>query len=311
MESTVQPFISVVIPCYDEAENVGPLYRRLSAALEPLGPWELLFCDDGSSDGTLEVLKELRGGDPRIRFVSFSRNFGHQEALRAGLERAAGVVVVTMDADLQHPPELIGELVAKYGEGYDVVYTLRDDGAAVGAFKRFSSRAFYRLANAFSDVRIEAGAADFRLLSRRAVDALLRFKEHGVFWRGAVPWIGFPQAAVRYEPGRRLHGKSKYSLHRMVRFAADGVTSFSVRPLRLTTAAGALCSLVAFVYMIYALAVRLLSDRAVTGWASLLISVLFIGGVQLISVGILGEYLGKVFLESKGRPHYIVQEESE
>ena len=192
-----------------------------------------------------------------------------------------------------------------------MVYTLREGEKGISPFKRLTSRGFYGLMRILGDVRIEEGSADFRLFSRRATDALLGFHEHGVFWRGLVPWIGFRQCALRYTPSARLHGKTSYSLGRMFRFALDGITSFSVKPLRLTTLAGVACSAFAFLYAIYALAMRLFSDSTVSGWTSLLISVLFIGGIQLISIGILGEYIGKLFIEAKGRPHYIVAEESE
>lgn len=310
MESVTAPYLSVVIPAFNEAQNIGVLKGRLEAVLEPLGSWELIFCDDGSTDGTLAVLRRLHAEDPRVRYLSFSRNFGHQNALRAGLERARGEAIVSMDADLQHPPELVPTLVSKLREGFDVVYTLRGPEPGGSRFKELSSRGFYRLINLLADVKIEAGAADFRLVSRKALSAMLSFCEHGVFWRGVVPWIGFHQCAVPFEPLPRFRGKSKYNLSRMMRFAMDGITSFSVKPLRLTTLAGVCCSALAFLYALYALWMRLFSDATVAGWTSLLISVLFIGGIQLISVGILGEYLGKLFMEAKGRPHYIVDEES-
>jgi dolichol-phosphate mannosyltransferase len=309
--SDPEALLSIVIPSYNEARNIPLMAERLRAVLEPLGGWELIFCDDGSSDGSLATLRTLHAEDRRIRYVSLSRNFGHQNALRAGLDRARGDAVVTMDGDLQHPPELIPLLLRKHREGFDVVNTVRTAEEGLSPFKRLSSRAFYGLVNALGDVRIEEGAADFRLLSRRALEALRSFTEHGVFWRGAVPWIGFRQCAVSYEPARRLHGKSKYTLGKMFRLALDGITSFSVKPLQLTTMAGILCSGFAFLYAVYALVMRLWSDQTVAGWTSILISVLFIGGIQLISLGILGEYLGKLFMEAKGRPHYIIAEESE
>jgi dolichol-phosphate mannosyltransferase len=306
-----RPYISVVIPSFNEDPNIPVMVERLKAVLSGLGSWEIIFCDDGSRDNTLEIVRTLRAADRRIRYVSFSRNFGHQNALRAGLERARGELVVSMDGDLQHPPELVPDLVARQREGYDVVYTIRGKEKGQSWFKRLSSGFFYGLVNVLSDVRIEDGTADFRLLTRKALDALLAFREHGVFWRGAVPWVGFRQYGLVFEPSPRLYGQTKYTLRRMFRFAMDGITSFSVKPLHLTTMAGVACSALAFVYALYALGMRLFSDRTVEGWTSLLISVLFIGGIQLISLGILGEYLGKLFIEVKGRPHYIVTEESD
>lgn len=308
--AAARPYISVVVPSFNEAPNIPLMAERLGAVLEGLGTWEVIFCDDGSTDGSLELLRALHASDPRIRYCSFSRNFGHQNALRAGLERARGQAVASLDGDLQHPPELLPELLARLREGFDIVYTVRAPARGLSLFKRLSSRGFYGLMNALGDVRIEEGAADFRLLSRRAVEALLRLTEQGIFWRGAVPWVGFRQCAVRYEPAPRLHGTTKYSTRRMLRFALDGITSFSLKPLQLTTMAGLLSSGFAFLYAVYALVMRLWSDRTVAGWTSILISVLFIGGIQLISLGILGEYLGKLFMEAKGRPHYIVAEES-
>ena len=305
------PFISVVIPAYNEAANLPAMVARLRAVLEPIGDWELLFVDDGSSDDTLALLRRLRSADERIRYLSFSRNFGHQNALRAGLERSRGELVVTMDGDLQQPPELIPSMVQKYREGYQIVNTLRRGEKNVDALKKLTSRGFYRMINALGDIRIEDGAADFRLISHNAKDAMLSFGEQGIFWRGVVPWVGFRQCALPYEAAPRLHGETKYGFRRMLGLALDGITSFSVKPLQLTTIAGAVCSGFAFVYAVYALAMRLFSDATVAGWTSLLISVLFIGGIQLLSLGIIGEYLGKLFMESKRRPHYIIAEESE
>jgi polyisoprenyl-phosphate glycosyltransferase len=310
-DASFQPFISIVIPSFNESENIPILASKLKPILESIGTWEMFFIDDGSSDGTREVLKTLNKEDSRIRYVCFSRNFGHQDALRAGLERVHGDCIVSMDGDLQHPPELVPDLVDRFRQGYDVVYTLRQEEKKLPIFKRITSSGFYHLINTMSDIKIEDGAADFRLLSRKALQAMLSFSEHGVFWRGVVPWIGFRQCAIPYVAAPRLYGETKYSLRKMFRFALDGITSFSVKPLHLTTSAGAIISLFAFLYAAYALLMHLFSDKTVAGWTSILISVLFIGGIQLISLGILGEYIGKLFMEAKKRPHYIIMEESE
>lgn len=314
------PFLSVVIPAYNEKDNIAPLAAAIGEVLPRGMARELIFVDDGSSDGSLEILRALAAGDPSVRYISFSRNFGHQAALRAGIEAARGECTVMMDGDFQHPPALIPELIAAYRRGFDIVQTRRldDESSAAAAApgrraslcKRLTSRLFYALVNALSDTRIEPGTADFRLLSRRAREAVLALREHNLFLRGALPWIGLPTAIIDYVPAERRSGVSKYSLSKMFSLALDGITSFSTRPLRLTSFAGLLISGAGFVYALYALAVRLFTNKAVEGWTSLLISVLIIGGIQLLSLGILGEYLGKLFLEAKGRPHYIVAETS-
>ena len=243
--------------------------------------------------------------------MSFTRNFGHQAALRAGLEKAAGDCVITMDGDFQHPPELIPRLVEEYEKGAEIVSTKRlDAGSGAGFGKRASSRFFYSLMNSLGGIHIEPGTADFRLFSARAKSIVLSMREHNLFIRGAAAWTGLRTSIVEYVPAARKSGTSKYSFGKMWAFALDGLTSFSVRPLKITSMAGAVISLFGFIYAIYALAIRIFTDKAIGGWASLLISVLIIGGIQLISIGILGEYLGKLFLESKGRPEFIIKEES-
>jgi len=305
------PFLSVVIPAYNEKDNIAPLAAAIGEALPRGMKRELIFVNDGSSDGSLDTLRALAASDPNVRYISFSRNFGHQAALRAGIEAARGECTVMMDGDFQHPPALIPQLIDAYRRGYDIVQTRRlDDKARASLGKRLTSRLFYSLVNALSDTRIEPGTADFRLLSRRAREAVLALREHNLFLRGALPWIGLPTAIIDYVPAERRSGVSKYSLSKMFSLALDGITSFSIRPLRLTSFAGLLISGAGFAYALYALAVRLFTDRAVEGWTSLLISVLIIGGIQLLSLGIAGEYLGKLFLEAKGRPHYIVAETS-
>jgi glycosyltransferase involved in cell wall biosynthesis len=288
--------VSVVVPACDEAENLVELAGRI------------LFVDDGSEDGSLEVLRGLAKADLRIRYISFTRNFGHQNALKAGFDAARGACVITMDADLQHPPELLLLLVDRWRSGCDVVSTIRADDPGLPRPKLLASRFFYSLVNSLSEVPIRKGAADFRLLSRPVVDTLRFMPERDPFFRGLVPWTGFRQEEIPYTPAPRLHGATKYGFGKMLKLALDGITSFSVKPLRLTTALGAVISLFAFLYAVYALAMRLFTDSTAAGWTSILISVLFIGGIQLLSLGIIGEYLGKLFMESKGRPHYIVRE---
>lgn len=309
--------ISVVIPVCNEEGNIGPLAAALEATLSPWPDHELLFVDDGSDDGSLEILKSLAFRNSTVRWISFSRNFGHQAALRAGLEASCGDCVVMMDGDFQHPPSLIPDMIAAWEEGFDVVTTHRLDApggrrggkdAPAGFFKRAGSRLFYALVNSIGDVRIEPGAADFRLLSSGAKDALLSMKEQSLFLRGAVPWLGFSTKELPYVPAARKQGETKYTIGRMLALALDGITSFSIKPLRLTSIAGLLFSGLGFAYALYALSIRLFTDRTVEGWTSILISILIIGGIQLISLGIIGEYLGKLFMEAKGRPHYIIKD---
>jgi len=308
-------FVSVVVPLYDEAPGIEALAAALTTALEPWDNHEIIFVDDGSRDGSLEILRELHRKDQRLRYLSFSRNFGHQTALRAGLDASGGDCIITMDGDFQHPPGLIPEMIEKYRKGFDIVTTRRREVApgkpgSLSLFKRASSRFFYAMVNSFSDIRIEPGSADFRLLSRKARACLLSMKEHNLFLRGAIPWMGLPSAELEYEAAPRRYGSTKYSLAKMWSLAIDGITSFSVRPLRITSFAGAVISLSGFVYALYAIFIRLFTSNAVEGWTSLLISVLIIGGIQLLSLGIIGEYLGKLFMEAKGRPHYILKEAS-
>lgn len=299
--------ISVVIPCFNEEENIHTLYGDLKSRLRSYA-YELIFVDDGSKDTTPEVLKALAAKDPSVRYISFSRNFGHQNALKAGLDASSGACVISLDADGQHPPELIPEMIRKWKEGYEVVLTIRDDRENTGVFSRMASKLFYRLLNLFSETKIEAGSADFRLLDRKVVNELKKLGERDLFLRGLVNWVGFRKTSITYVPQKRIAGTSKYSLSRKFRFAAAGITSFSTRPLKISIIIGFLFAFLAFLYGIYALYIALFTTKNVTGWASLIISVLFIGGIQLIMIGILGEYLGKMFIENKQRPNYIVRE---
>lgn len=305
--------LTIVIPVYNEEENLSPLAQAIIRVMAEQPSFTILFVDDGSEDASLKLLKNMASQDSRITYLSLSRNFGHQAALRAGLEAAEGDCVITLDGDFQHPPELIPSMLEAYRQGFDIVATRRLDavagpGKGLGPGKKLSSWLFYSLMKWLGEIKIEPGSADFRLLSRRAVDGLLSMPERTLFLRGAVPWIGFPSTELSYKPGERRSGKSKYSFTKMLSFALDGITSFSVKPLRLASMAGCLISAVGFLYALYALIVRLFTDKTVEGWTSLLISVLIIGGIQLVFMGIIGEYLGKLFLEAKHRPHYLVKE---
>jgi dolichol-phosphate mannosyltransferase len=298
--------VSIVLPAYLEENNIHPLCHEIIGHLEETSGFEIIFVDDGSSDQTFQKIEELSRNDDRVKGIRLSRNFGHQTALLAGLNEAAGDIVVMMDADGQHPPALIPRLIEKLAEGFDVVNTTRLDAKGTGILKRMSSRWFYRVFNMLSDTRIEPASADFRIMSRRALDAFLTIEEHDRFTRGLVSWMGFRQTQLPYYAEKRISGKSKYSLRRMRLFAFDGVTSFSSKPLRISMILGLITILGGFVYMIYAV-VMYLQGHTNPGWTSLLITVLLIGGIQLFSIGILGEYLARIFNEAKKRPHYFIE----
>jgi len=302
--------LSVVVPCYNEAEVIDVTVPRLLAMADSMGDLrtELLFVDDGSRDSTLRQLKAWAARDARIKVLSFARNFGHQVAVTAGIDAARGDAVVLIDADLQDPPEVVPEMVAKWREGFDVVYGTRTEREGETAFKRVTAKAFYRLLNRMSDVPIPLDTGDFRLMSRRVVEALKAMPERDRFVRGMVSWVGFRQVALPYRRAERFAGESKYPLRKMLRFATDGLLSFSTKPLQMAISLGALASALAFAGIVYALVIRLATDRWVEGWAALFIATLFLGGVQLITVGILGEYIGRIYHEVKRRPLYVVGE---
>ncbi len=300
--------ISVIIPAYNEAGNIKIIARKVSEQLKNEGDYEIIFVDDGSKDATLKEIKELAGNESSIKFISLSRNFGHQKALKAGLDQADGDCVISMDADLQHPPELIGELIEKWKAGFDIVYTVRRDLHHTGFVKKITSRLFYKIINFISDVDIPLGSADFRLLDRKVVVELRKFNENWLFIRGIVSWLGFKQTGIEYTVRNRQSGKSKYSFKKMASFALHGITSFSIIPLRVSIMLGLLISFLSFLYTIYALLDKFYFKTTVPGWTSILISVLFLGGMQLIFLGVIGEYLGKMFIETKNRPAYVVKE---
>lgn len=302
--------ISIIVPCFNEAAVICETHKRLVAVLEKLKPieYEIVYVNDGSRDQTQEILHELRTANQFTRVVLLSRNFGHQIAVTAGLENASGDAMVVIDADLQDPPEIIPEMVARWRDGYDVVYGLRTDRTGETQFKLWTAKTFYRMLNRFSKVKIPLDVGDFRLISRRVVDALLMMPERDRFLRGMVSWVGFNQAAVLYRRAPRFAGKSKYPLFKMIRFAVDGVLSFSFAPLRLAIWIGFLAIGLAIAGIVYAVLLRLYTTDWVRGWASIFVAVLFMGGVQLISIGIIGEYIGRIYGEVKQRPLYFVQE---
>lgn len=308
--NTKQTHISIVIPLLNEDGNIRVLYEALLPVLEKIShEYEIIFVDDGSKDNSFDFINEICQQNNRVLGISLSRNFGHQIALTAGMEHASGEVVVTLDADMQHPPEVILDLYKKYKEGYDIVNTIRTETADSGAFKKITSHYFYKIINNLSDIHIEPSAADFRLMNRKTVDAFLQLKEKDRFTRGMISWMGFKQAQVEYTAPQRFSGKSKYSILKMFRFAADGITSFSAKPLRISFFAGLVVSLIGLLYAIYAV-IEYFGGKNIPGWTSILVSILIIGGIQLISIGIIGEYLARVFNEAKNRPLYLVKEYS-
>ncbi len=284
--------------------------EKISEQLKKSGPYEIIFIDDGSTDSTLEEIKKAAKEDPSVKYISFSRNFGHQNALKAGLDHAKGDCVISMDSDLQHPTELIGTLIEKWREGYEVVYTIKKYMETTSFMKRITSELFYKFLNKISSVNIPLGAADFRLLDRKVVDELKKFRENMLFIRGIVAWLGFRQAGIEYVTHIRHAGKSKYTFRKMFSFALQGITSFSVLPLRIAIIVGVFISFCGFSYTIYALFQKYYFQTAIQGWTSILISILFLGGMQLIFLGLIGEYLGKMFIEAKNRPHYVIKDKS-
>ena len=297
--------VSIIIPCCNEEGNILILYRRIIESLRGNRDYEIIYVDDGSSDNTLNNIVDLAKRDENVKYISFSRNFGHQNALKAGLDHAAGECVISMDADMQHPPELIGEMIEKWREGYDIVYTIRDDSSDQNVFKKMTSLLFYRMINWLANLKLYQGVADFRLLDSSVVRVIKNFNETFLFFRGLIEWIGFKQFGITYTPRERYSGRTKYSLRKMIAFALAGITSFSVKPLHLATLSGFLLSGLSGLYGLYALYIYFFTGRVIQGWTSVLVSVLFIGGFQLIILGIIGEYIGKMFIEGKKRPNYI------
>lgn len=300
--------ISIVIPAYNEEENLPEVAARVKENLSARYERELIFVDDGSHDGTLRVLQAMHAQDPDVHYVVLARNFGHQSALRAGIDYATGDCVISLDADLQHPPRLIPEMLGYWLEGYDIVYTQREEDDQLPRWKRRTSAAFYRLMNGLSSVNFEPGTADYRLIDRRVAEVVRASPDVELFLRGFIHWVGFRQKRIAYVPDARFRGTTKYTVRKMVKLALSGITSFSVRPLHFATLAGFGVSGMAFLYAFYALYVLVFTNRALPGWASVLVSVLFIGGIQLLVLGIMGEYLGRLFIQSKQRPAYLVRD---
>ena len=297
--------LSVVVPAFNEEEVLPEFHRRLTTVVDALDiSCEILYINDGSSDGTLEVIRNF--ADPRVAVIDLSRNFGKEIALTAGLDHARGEAVVVIDADLQDPPELIPELIEKWQEGYDVVYARRTARDGESFLKKLTAKLFYRFIQGVSRVKIPEDTGDFRLLSRRAVEALKKLRETHRFMKGLFAWIGYPQVAVNYRRDPRLAGKSKWSYWQLWNFALEGITSFTINPLKIATYIGLTTSVVSFMYALFIIYKTLVYGDPVQGYPSLMVVILFLGGVQLTSLGVIGEYLGRMFNETKHRPLYFV-----
>lgn len=307
--STDTVTLSIVIPVYNEADNLPELYRRLHDVLTALGEmYEMIFVNDGSADRSLEIMKRLREQDHNIKIINLSRNWGHQVALTVGLDHAGGQATITMDADLQHPPECIPLLVKEWRNGYEIVQTIRQGTADSGLFKRLTSIWYYALFQAISQTDIQPGAADFRLLDAKPQAALKNLRERRRFLRGLVPWLGFRTTYVTYSAEQRFAGQTKYSLLRMMGLALSGILSFSTFPLRLSLYLGLLLGLLNGLYVLYIFHKYLFRDGIVPGWTSLMLVLLFLSSVQFITQGILGEYVATIFEEVKQRPLYMIQD---
>ena len=304
------PVLSIVAPIYNEADNISELYRRVCEVMDSTGEsWELLLVNDGSTDSSVEMIQQIASLDGRVRPIIFARNFGHQIAVTAGLDYSRGQAVVIIDADLQDPPEVILDLITKWREGFEVVYAIRSEREGEGWFKLITASLFYRMIVKITDVKIPLDAGDFRLLDRRVVNVLNQMRERHRFLRGMSAWVGFRQVGVPYKRAARLAGETKYPFRKMFRLAINAITGFSYFPLQLATYVGFFSAGISILSIPVVIALRLWGSQApLVGQATTLIAVLFLGGVQLISLGILGEYIGRLYDEAKGRPLYIVRE---
>lgn len=301
--------ISIVIPAYNEEGNLMPVYQRIKSVFENMQGYsfEIIFVNDGSRDNTQSRLEEMALDFPEIKYIEFSRNFGHQPAVKAGMDYADGNVIISMDGDLQHPPELIPQMVKKWEQGYDIVYTIRSYPKEIPYFKRKTSNLFYRFLSQISDVDLtNGGGSDFRLIDSSVAQVMKNLKEDDLFLRGLMSWMGFKQTGIEFVAGERFSGQSSYDLKKMLKFAFTGITSFSVKPLYLATYLGFIFSSLSLLYIPYVL-YAFLTKTEISGWASLIMTIVFFGGVQLIILGILGIYLGKIFKQVKGRPNYIIR----
>ncbi|WP_378953827.1 glycosyltransferase family 2 protein [Pelosinus sp. sgz500959] len=302
--------VSIVVPVFNEEDNIEVFYQEVCKHMDPLDyHFELLFVDDGSSDATPLLLERLAQQDGRVRGLIMARNYGHQLALTCGLDHANGDAVITMDGDMQHPPEMLPLLLKKWKEGFEVVQTIRVSTAGVSWFKNFTSGIFYKLINWMSKVRIQEGGSDFRLLDKAVVESFRRFKERARFIRGMIGAIGYRQVLVEFTAPKRYAGTSKFSLKKMIHFALDGITAYSQLPLRFAFYIGLLFAFISFILTMHVVYIKMFTPEAVPGWATISASILLLGGVQLLGLGIIGEYVGRIFEEVKQRPLYLLRVE--
>jgi dolichol-phosphate mannosyltransferase len=298
---------SIVAPCWNEQDSLPELHRRITEVMEQTGePWELILINDGSTDNTAEVMRRLHASDSRVHYVEFARNFGHQLAVTAGMDYAQGEAVILIDSDLQDPPELILQMIAKWQEGFQVVYAVREGRKGETWFKLFTAKMFYRLIYRITDVAIPLDTGDFRLMDRQVVNQMKQMREHHRFIRGMTSWVGFKQTGVYYIREERYAGETKYPLRKMVKFAITAITGFSIFPLQLATFMGFFIAVLSALFIVGAIIARLSGGQAFEGQATTLVMVLFLGSIQLISRGIVGEYLGRIYDEVRGRPLYVV-----
>lgn len=301
--------IAIVIPSYNEGTNIDVLVNALNETVSNLSyDFKFVFVDDGSSDDTIAILKEKAKLHDNIFYVELSRNFGHQNALKAGIDlvRNDADAIISMDGDMQHPPKIIPKLIQKWEEGFEVVYTIREEDKKLSYFKNKSSNMFYGLMNKLSDIKFEPGTADFRLIDKKVAQVFSDFSENELFIRGIINWVGFKQFAVNYEPNERFSGKSKYTFGKMMRFAIQGITSFSTKPLSMAIILGISLSVLAFIFYIGYVIYSIYYGHVISGWASVITTVVFFGGLNLVVLGIIGVYIGKLFMQSKGRPNYLI-----
>lgn len=301
--------ISAIIPSYNEQDNVGLMYERMTKTLSKISPdYEIIYINDCSKDQTLLRIKELAAKDTHVKYLSFSRNFGHQIAVSAGLDYCSGKAVVIIDGDLQDPPELIEQMYEKYKEGYKVVYARRTSREGETWFKKATAKIFYRLLASMTSIDIPVDVGDFRLIDQVIVKHLRNMPEKSKYIRGQISWIGYKQTFVNYHRDARIYGKTNYPLKKMLRFALDGITAFSDKPLKIASGLGIVAAIVSLLALVYALVAHFCFNSTITGWTSLILSVLFIGGVQLITIGIIGEYIARINNDVRNRPLYILEE---
>ncbi len=299
--------LSVIVPIFNEEQILAELYQRLTKAVISItGEYELIFVNDGSKDSSFEIIQKLSTQDANVKYIDFSRNFGHQIAVTAGLDFSVGQAIVIIDGDLQDPPELIPEMYKKYKEGYNVVYAKRKERKGETWFKKFTAKAFYRILQKMTSIDIPLDTGDFRLIDRKVVDNLKKMKEQNKFLRGQIAWMGYKSSYVEFVRDERRFGTTGYPLSRMVKFAIDGITGFSNKPLVYVRNMGIIVSIIAFIIMLYALYSYFILERVITGWTSMIVASMFIGGIQLMSLGIIGEYIGRINTDVRKRPLYIV-----